>query len=284
MPRRKKQEQPNLKDQLMESVKRWHTLKEVGGSDPFWEDGVNMNLVRNHIIYYINECEKAGIKVDVKVPDEVDPKYMANADGIRNAAPVVLEAYKADENYQWLVSVRNGLDAKVAKDSSIDNVIGYVAGLEVAIKADDLVGMRRHTNGFYDNKTNHYFDSFKDCRKRIETMIGKSEEEEEDMSKIKELEETIVKLQEQIDALKRENEMLMGTKEIVQHDDDVLTKEQEKMFEVPLKEIKKMSGVTIKANRTWLWVGGETKGYKDTLKGLGFRWSGKRNAWYMIGA
>jgi len=32
---------------------------------------------------------------------------------------------------------------------------------------------------------------------------------------------------------------------------------------------------------TWLWVTGNTRDHKDVLKALGFRWSGKKQAWYM---
>ena len=31
---------------------QWDELFTKGGSDPFWTDGSNLNLVRNHIIYY----------------------------------------------------------------------------------------------------------------------------------------------------------------------------------------------------------------------------------------
>lgn len=30
----------------------WNDIARNGCSDPFWPDGVNMNLTRNHIIYY----------------------------------------------------------------------------------------------------------------------------------------------------------------------------------------------------------------------------------------
>ena len=33
--------------------KHWQDIFENGCSDPFWEDGVNMNLVRNHIIAWV---------------------------------------------------------------------------------------------------------------------------------------------------------------------------------------------------------------------------------------
>lgn len=30
----------------------WNQIAQHGCSDPFWPDGVNLNLIRNHIIYY----------------------------------------------------------------------------------------------------------------------------------------------------------------------------------------------------------------------------------------
>ena len=43
---------------LAEEFKCWDNLKNYGGSDPSWADGVNMNLVRNHIIYYKQKIEE----------------------------------------------------------------------------------------------------------------------------------------------------------------------------------------------------------------------------------
>jgi hypothetical protein len=36
--------------ELQKSFDRWEHLNIYGGNDPCWSDGVNMNLVRNHII------------------------------------------------------------------------------------------------------------------------------------------------------------------------------------------------------------------------------------------
>ena len=44
---------------------QWNFLKEHGGSDPFYADGVNMNLVRNHIIYdyrKLDELEQVPVQ------------------------------------------------------------------------------------------------------------------------------------------------------------------------------------------------------------------------------
>lgn len=42
----------------------------------------------------------------------------------------------------------------------------------------------------------------------------------------------------------------------------------------------KMPGVVVALIGTWLWVRGETKDYKESLKGLGCRWSGDKSSWY----
>lgn len=37
--------------EINEEFARWDHIREHGCSDPLWPDGVNINLVRNHIIY-----------------------------------------------------------------------------------------------------------------------------------------------------------------------------------------------------------------------------------------
>lgn len=41
-----------IRKQLDAEYKHWDDLKKNGCSDPAWPDGVNLNLVRNHIIYW----------------------------------------------------------------------------------------------------------------------------------------------------------------------------------------------------------------------------------------
>ena len=36
---------------IVQNLERWEEIKDHGCHDPFYSDGVNMNLVRNHIIY-----------------------------------------------------------------------------------------------------------------------------------------------------------------------------------------------------------------------------------------
>lgn len=67
------------------SIDQWRYIAENGCSDPSWPDGVNMNLIRNHLIYYkqkIREvCEENGFDLPIEAffPDlpYVDANYFA---------------------------------------------------------------------------------------------------------------------------------------------------------------------------------------------------------------
>lgn len=37
---------------IRREIEHWKAINQNGCSDPFWSDGCNMNLTRNHIIYY----------------------------------------------------------------------------------------------------------------------------------------------------------------------------------------------------------------------------------------
>lgn len=44
--------------EITAQLARWNYIKEHGASDPAWPDGINMNLVRNHIIHHLKEIER----------------------------------------------------------------------------------------------------------------------------------------------------------------------------------------------------------------------------------
>ena len=84
-----------VKADLEREIALWHKIKENGCSDPFWPDGTNMNLVRNHIIYdlrRLDELEQKPVQItmfmlidrsgnienDKRVPPIVPNDYMAN--------------------------------------------------------------------------------------------------------------------------------------------------------------------------------------------------------------
>lgn len=150
----------------------WNHLYQNGGSDPNWEDGVNLNLVRNHIISYRRQCQEELRTVEypeeyyVSVPPKIDNHYMARADEIREHAKNTLEIYMSNLDYQYLQNNLQMLNEKQRKETFINAVVGYFSELEKYIAEDCLVGMRRHE---YPER---YIDSFQTCRKKVETILG----------------------------------------------------------------------------------------------------------------
>ena len=72
-----------------ERFRAWDKIAQNGCSDPFWPDGVNMNLVRNHIIYYhglLHEKQAGQVQISLfdapastqerPVPPKVPDNYM----------------------------------------------------------------------------------------------------------------------------------------------------------------------------------------------------------------
>lgn len=151
---------------------RWNQIYNEGCSDPFWEDGVNLGLVRNHIISYKRQCEEELLpeqyppEYSQELPPVVDRKYMARADEIKLHAEHSLEVYESDANYQYLKANASRLTEKQKGETSVLNVLGYVIGLRSFIKNGSLVEMRRHECPEY------YQESFLNCRERMESILG----------------------------------------------------------------------------------------------------------------
>ena len=74
---------------LDERFQVWNHIAQNGCSDPGWPDGVNMNLVRNHIIYYhglLHERQAGQVQISLfdvpastqerPIPPEVPDNYM----------------------------------------------------------------------------------------------------------------------------------------------------------------------------------------------------------------
>ncbi len=171
----KKKEKEDFSTELVKSFKQWEHLKEYGGSDPFYADGVNMNLVRNHIMYYKRKiAEEYGEDYEKypeafyrDLPPEADQDYMARAGEIRDGAERALECYTSDPNFLYIFTNQGMLTEKEAEQVSLPNVLGYASGLAKAIKDGDLVAMRRHAGG-----TAGYQESFARCAERMAQLIG----------------------------------------------------------------------------------------------------------------
>ncbi|MBD5473649.1 MAG: hypothetical protein HDR20_12390 [Lachnospiraceae bacterium] len=76
------------RESIIERLEHWKHIKKNGCNDPFWADGCNMNLIRNHIIYYKGEiaqiCKENRLVLPeeyyIPLPPEVDSGYMAKLD------------------------------------------------------------------------------------------------------------------------------------------------------------------------------------------------------------
>lgn len=86
MPKKKEATIEELKASVREQFKHWKEIKKKGTTDPFWPDGLNMNLVRNHIFYYqyqLKERCKAEkrrpypMEATLKLPPKMKDTYMA---------------------------------------------------------------------------------------------------------------------------------------------------------------------------------------------------------------
>ena len=75
-------------NELAREHRHWEAIRDCGCNDPFWADGTNMNLTRNHIIHDRNRikelCDENGLTLPAEwylpIPPEVDNDYMANFD------------------------------------------------------------------------------------------------------------------------------------------------------------------------------------------------------------
>lgn len=170
-----KKNQENPLEELEKAYAQWQRLYENGGSDPFWSDGVNLNLVRNHIIYFKGQIEEtcplymADELYLRELPPEVDQNYMADPDKIREQARRSLQAYQADTNYQYLLCHRDSLTPKQSKELCVGAVLGYVSWLRESIARDNLVEMRRHQD------TDFYLDRFRDCADKVRQALESAE-------------------------------------------------------------------------------------------------------------
>lgn len=63
-------------DQVQAEFARWDHIFAHGCADPSWPDGVNINLVRNHIIYAYRELAETlgGIQMDLFSPAGFTPE------------------------------------------------------------------------------------------------------------------------------------------------------------------------------------------------------------------
>lgn len=76
------QEKRNIIKRMMLEFERWEYIRAHGCNDPFYADGINMNLVRNHIISYKRQlleiCETLNEPVPEEYYNQTPPKVENN--------------------------------------------------------------------------------------------------------------------------------------------------------------------------------------------------------------
>lgn len=71
---------------IRREIDHWENINQNGCNDPFWSDGCNMNLTRNHIIYAKRQIAELCAEYSIPIPEEmylptppqVDDYYMAS--------------------------------------------------------------------------------------------------------------------------------------------------------------------------------------------------------------
>ena len=61
---------------------------------------------------------------------------------------------------------------------------------------------------------------------------------------------------------------------------DKVTKETPEQFMDIIEKLMFIPDITVEICGSWIWVGGDTKGIKEMLKELGFKFSGNKKMWY----
>lgn len=163
--------------ELVERYTRWQDLYKNGCFDPSYCDGVNLNLVRNHIQFAKRKIEKLVEEhkelsfpaeyEKIEIPQEVSNDYMANPEKIIREAKETLSAMEEDKNYKYLLSIKDDLTDKEKEKICFSTVISYRRWLKDAIERNDLVYMRLYREATREMKLN----SFKECVERVKNCL-----------------------------------------------------------------------------------------------------------------
>ena len=138
-----------LTNELQNDYRQWKTVYEYGHYDPFWADGSNLFLIRNHII-----ADKKAIRENLKpedypeeyawdLPQEVPSEYMERPDEIMTRAGKALKAAKESQDYRWMKNhlYDERFSPSVRKKAA--GIFARILAYENAIRQHDLVTMRR---------------------------------------------------------------------------------------------------------------------------------------------
>ena len=139
---------PKVREIYDESSEKFRKIKMV----PFWPDGVNANLCRNHIL-----CGKRRIRElypDAEMPEiyyrplpqERPAEYMARKEELRSAALRSYTRYISDENFCFIRNHVERIPETDALRGILDALLARADVLKDAVLSGDYVAMRRYAD------------------------------------------------------------------------------------------------------------------------------------------
>ena len=138
--------------ELERDYARWEQVYMAGSKDPFWPDGVNANLCRNHIL-----CGKRRIRElypDAEMPEiyyrplpqDLPAEYMARKEELRSAALRSYTRYISDENFCFIRNHVERIPETDALRGILDALLARADVLKDAVLSGDYVAMRRYAD------------------------------------------------------------------------------------------------------------------------------------------
>lgn len=158
--------QISYKIKLEKDYKHWQNVYKNGCNDPSWTDGMNLNLIRNHIIHDKRQLKETLDENELPelyykdLPPEVDYDYMAKPVEILETAIRYYSECTSLEEWNILENAFDFLDRKDSKQQSMRFLVARIRSLKNAIESKNYVIMRR----------------FKDLTKDIENIKRYAEE------------------------------------------------------------------------------------------------------------
>lgn len=177
---------PGLSEALKKDFEGWDSLMRNGGRDPFYSDGVNLNLIRNHIIFdkrrieaFINEENEELTLFPLTVPsiykrqtpDSVGEDFMVKSQEIQQRAREQVALYENDISFKYLLAVfhevfPDGKETPATKKAKLPFLaIYHLQAYRAALDSGDLVAMRREYWNDYAKKSvewQHYASLVRD--------------------------------------------------------------------------------------------------------------------------
>ena len=140
----------NYKLELKKDYEHWQDVYENGCNDPSWADGFNLNLIRNHIIYYKVQLMETLAEDELpelyfkELPPKVDPDYIAKKEQILKNAKVYYNACIHAEGWNRLEDAFDFLDENDQEQKSMRFLVSRVTCLKKHIENEEYVAMRRY--------------------------------------------------------------------------------------------------------------------------------------------